>query len=249
MKKILIGVAALVVVIVVAVVLLLGNIDKIVKGALEGVGSELLGVPVTVAAVEINLKSGSGQISGLTIANPPGYTAQNAFQMDMIRLGLNLGSLGKQPLVIDELNIKSPVVELEAKKDGSSNLQTLLDNIDKNSAKADKKAAEQQPDTEATPKGEPLRISFGKLAITGVTVNVIAPEQKPEKVVIPDIIEKNVGDETGLTPGEVGKLIVGEIINSSLANTIQKSITKKVGEATEGFFGGLKEKMGSDEKK
>jgi uncharacterized protein involved in outer membrane biogenesis len=241
MKKILIGVAAVVVVIVVAVVLLLGNIDKIVKGALEGVGSELLGVPVTVAAVEINLKSGSGQISGLTITNPPGYTAQNAFQMDMIRLSLNLGSLGKQPLVIDELNIKSPVVELEAKKDGSSNLQTLLDNIDKNSAKADKKAAEQQPDTEATPKGEPMRISFGKLAITGVTVNVIAPEQKPEKVVIPDIVEENVGEETGLTPGEVGNLIIGKIITSSLANTIQKGVTKKLGDATKGFFEGLKD--------
>lgn len=249
MKKILIGIAAVIVVLVVAVVFLLGNVDKIVKGALEGIGSELLGVPVTVAAVKIDLKSGSGQITGMTIANPSGYTAQNAFQMDMIRLGINLGSLGKQPLVIDELNIKSPVVELEAKKDGSSNLQTLLDNIDKNSAKADNKAAEEQPDTDATPEGEPMRIAFGKLAITGVTVNVIAPEQKPEKVVIPDVVEENVGETIGLTPSEIGSLIFGKIITGSLENTIKKNITKKIGEATEGFFKGLKDKMKSGKEK
>ena len=139
MKKILIGISAIVVVVVLAVVFFLGNIDKIVKGALEGVGSELLGVPVKVASVKIELKSGSGQITGLTIANPTGYSAPNAFQMDMIRLGLNLGSLGKQPIVVDELKVVNPVVQLEVKEDGSSNLKTLQDNIDKNRVKADKK--------------------------------------------------------------------------------------------------------------
>jgi hypothetical protein len=242
MKKILIGIAAVVTVVVLAVVLLLGNIDKIVQGVLEDVGSELLGVPVKVASVKIKLKSGSGQITGLTIANPKGYSAKNAFRMDMIRLGLNLGSLGKQPLVVDELNIKNPVVQLEAKEDGSSNLKTLLNNIDKNSANADKKAAEQTA-SDAAPKGEPVRISIGNLAITGVTVHVNAPGQESKKVVIPDIVEKNVGNGTGLTPGEIGKLIVGKIISSSLENTIKKSIMKKAEESTKGFFDGLKDKF------
>ena len=242
MKKILIGIAAVVTVVVLAVIFLLGNIDKIVKGTLEDVGSELLGVPVRVASVEIKLKNGSGQIEGLTIANPKGYSAQNAFRMDMIRLGLNLGSLGKQPLVVDELNIKNPVVQLEAKEDGSSNLKTLLNNIDKNSANADKKAAEQTA-SDAVPKGEPIRISIGNMAITGVTVHVNAPGQESKNVVIPDIVEKNVGNGTGLTPGEIGKLIVGKIISSTLENTIKKSLLKKAEEATKGLFDGLKDKF------
>lgn len=242
MKKILIATAAVAVVLIVAVVFLLSNIDKIVKGTIESVGSELLGVPVKVASVEIKLDSGSGQITGLTIANPSGFSAQNAFQMDMIRLGLDLGSLGKQPLVVNELNIKNPVIQLEAKADGSSNLQTLLNNIDKNSAQADKKAAK-QPASDATPEGEPVRISFGMLAITGATVHVNAPGQEPQEVIIPDIVEKNVGGETGLTPGETGKLIIGKITASSLENTIKKSITKKVEDATKGFLEGLKDKF------
>ena len=239
MKKILIGIFAIVVVVVLAVVFFLGNIDKIVKGALEGVGSELLGVPVKVASVKIELKSGSGQITGLTIANPTGYSAPNAFQMDMIRLGLNLGSLGKQPIVVDELKVVNPVVQLEVKEDGSSNLKTLQDNIDKNRVKADKKAVK-QTSSDATQKGDPVRISIGKLSMTGVTVHVNAPGQEPQTVVIPDIVEDNVGNESGLTPGEIGKLIVGRIISSSLENTIKKSLLKKAGEATKGFFDGLK---------
>ena len=239
MRKILIGISAIVVVVVLAVVFFLGNIDKIVKGALEGVGSELLGVPVKVASVKIELKSGSGQITGLTIANPTGYSAPNAFQMDMIRLGLNLGSLGKQPIVVDELKVVNPVVQLEVKEDGSSNLKTLQDNIDKNRVKADKKAVK-QTSSDATPKGDPVRISIGKLSMTGVTVHVNAPGQEPQTVVIPDIVEDNVGNESGLTPGEIGKLIVGRIISSSLENTIKKSLLKKAGEATKGFFDGLK---------
>ena len=76
--------------------------------------------------------------------------------------------------------------------------------------------------------------------MTGVTVHVNAPGQEPQTVVIPDIVEDNVGNESGLTPGEIGKLIVGRIISSSLENTIKKSLLKKAGEATKGFFDGLK---------
>ena len=246
MKKILIGIVGLVIVASLAFLVLVGNLDKILKGALESVGSELLGVPVTVSTVELDLKSGTGQISGFTIANPPGYTAKNAFQMNMIRLQIDIGSLGKQPIVISELNILSPKVELEAREDGSSNLQTLLNNIEKNSAQADKKAAEQQPETDGVKKGEPVRMSFNKLSITGVTVSAIVPSQEPEQIVIPDIFMENVGGTSGLTPSEVGSLIIGDIIGQSLKSSLDKKLTEKVTEAAKGLFDDIKQKLTPD---
>ena len=246
MKKILIGVLGLVVVASLAFFVLVGNLDKILKGAIESIGSELLGVPVTVSSVKLDLKSGTGQISGFTIANPQGYTAKNAFEMNAIRLGVDIGSLGTQPIVISELNIQSPKVELEAREDGSSNLQTLLNNIEKNSAQADKKAAEQQPETEGVEKGEPLRMSFNKLAITGVTVNAIVPSQEPEQVVIPDIVMENAGGASGLTPAEVGSLIIGDIIGQSLKSALEKKFTEKVNEAAKGLVEDIKRKLAPD---
>ena len=249
MKKIIIALLSLGVLAAIALFLLVGNLDKIIKSSLEGVGSELLGVPVTVGAVELELKGGTGQISGFTIGNPPGYSGKNAFQMDNIRLGVNLGSLGKQPIVIDDLTIESPVIELEAKEDGSSNLQTLLDNIDKNSAKADKKAAETQPEVEGTEKGQPVRLKFNKLSITGITVHAAVPGQEPETVVLADIVMENVGGEAGITPAEVGKVILGDVIGSSLKSALKKELSKKIEEATKGLFDDIKSKLTPDKQK
>jgi hypothetical protein len=243
MKKLLIGVAVLAVVVAVAAILLVGNLDKIITGALEGVGSELLGTKVTVAAVELDLISGAGRISGVSIANPSGYSSGNAFQMDTIGLRIDLSSLATQPLIINELNIQNPVVRVEAKEDGRSNLKALLDNIDKNSSKADKKAAEQQPESDNVPKGEPARISFGRLAVTGVRVHASLPGQETETIAVPDIVMENVGQEAGLTPAGIGKAIIGEIAKESLEAALKKRITEEVEEAAKGFLGDLKGKL------
>ncbi len=245
MKKILLALAGLLVLAGIAVFVLVGNLDKVVKGAMEGVGSELMGVPVTVSSVEIKLKNGEGEIAGLVIGNPAGFTSTNAFQMDVIRLGINIGSIGKQPIVINELTIAKPIVNLEVKDDGSSNLQTITDSMEKNGSKADKKAAEEQPATEATPKGEPVKIAFKKLNITGVTVNVIKEgvAAQSETVVIPDIVLTNVGGAEGITPAELGNIVFGEITNSALKNALQKQFTKQVEEATKGMFENLKKQI------
>ncbi len=244
MKKILIGIAALLIVGAIALYLLVGNLDKILKGAIEGAGSELLGVPVTVASVELDLKSGMGQISGITIANPVGYKAANAFRMDTIRLGLDLSSLRKQPIVIRELNIQSPTVDLEVNEQGGSNMQTLLDNIKQNSAKTDEKAAEEQPSQEETDTKEPVKLSFTKLAITGVTVNGVVPGQEPTQVVLPDIVKENVGGTEGLTPAQVGGVIIGDIAAQSLQAIVEKKLSEKMEEAAQGLFNDLKKKLG-----
>lgn len=244
MKKILIAVAGIVVVAVIAIFLLVGNLDKILKSAIEGVGTELLGVPVTVASVDLDLKSGSGQISGITVANPPGFKAAQAFQMDMIRMGLDLGSLRSQPIVIRELNIQSPTVDLEVTETGGSNMQTLMDNIKKNSAKTDEKAAEEAPSQEETGQKEPVKLSFTKLAITGVTVNGVVPGQEPTQVVLPDIVRENVGGAEGLTPAQVGGVIIGDIAAQSLQAVVEKKLSEKMEEAAQGLFDDLKKKLG-----
>jgi len=168
--------------------------------------------------------------------------------MDSIRLGIGLGSLGSQPIVINELTVQSPVIELEAKEDGTSNLKTLLDNIEKNSASADKKAAETQPEAKGTEKGEPVRFSFKTLNVTGVTVNALVPGREPETVVIPDIVMKDVGGEEGITPAEVGKVILGDVISSSMSAVLEKKLTEKVEEVSKGLLNDLKSKLVPDSK-
>jgi hypothetical protein len=243
MKKLLVVAAVVAAAILVAVIILVGNVDKLVKGALESVGSELLGTRVRVAAVDIDLRSGSGRISGFTVANPDGYSSAKAFRMDTIRLDLKLSSLGRQPMIVEDLQIRDPVVRLEAREDGGTNLQTLLDNIRKNSAGADRKAAEGQPKPDSAPQGDPVRIRFEKLAVTGVKVQASIPGQEDQTAVIPDIVMRDVGRGTGLTPAEIGKVVIGEIFGKSLEAVLKKKMTEKVEEATKGFLEDLKGKV------
>lgn len=243
MKKLAIGVGVVMVVAAVAVYLLIGNLDKILKGAIESIGTELLGVPVTVAAVELDVKTGSGQISGFTIANPAGYQAPEAFRMEKIRLGIDIRSLGRQPFIINELVIQNPEVEVEVKEDGSSNLQTLLKNIEQNSARADQKAATEHPPEDGAGQKDPVRMSFKKMEISGVKVHGIVPGQEPVQVVLPDIIREDVGGSEGITPSEVGGIIIGDIIAKSLQQVVEKKLSEKIGEAATGLFQELKKKI------
>jgi len=242
MKKILIGVAVLVVIAIVAVIILLGSLDKIVKNVIEDSGSELMGVPVTVAEIDIKVFGGAAQITGLKIPNPAGYTTQDAFKMELIRLDIGLLSLLKSPLTIEELIIDSPVVTLEIKEDGKSNLQELLDNIKRNSEKGDEAAAEEKPEDEAkkepAPSQEPTRLAFSKLVIKGVTVNVIqeSSDKEPVSVTIPPIELTDVGGEIGVTPAKLGVIVVGGIIESALENALKETVKKEAGKAAAGLF-------------
>jgi len=124
----------------------------------------------------------------------------------------------------------------------------ILDNIEKNSTKADEKAATEQPKVEGAPEGEPVRLSFAKLSITGVAVNVKKGGSyiQNETVAIPDIVLSDVGGTKGLTPAELGNLIFGEVISSSLKNAFERKLTEKVRETAGGLMGSFRKKLGSD---
>lgn len=74
-KIILIVVAVLVVAIGAGVAFLSSNLDSIVKKVIETAGTEVAGVKVSVGDVKISLSEGKATIAGLTVANPPGFSA------------------------------------------------------------------------------------------------------------------------------------------------------------------------------
>ena len=150
-------------------------------------------------------------------------------------LGIELKSLGKQPLVLDELIIDSPVVNMEINQRGGSNLKEILDNVSKNTGQADAKA-------ETGDSGEPMRIAVRKLRIDGVTFTESNPleEGEPRSGTLPTIEKTNVGGSNGATPGELGKIIVGELGGQ----IIKQAAKKKTMEVIEEKTGGVLESIG-----
>ena len=75
MKKILIGVfVALLLGAGAALWFLSSRLDSLVAGLIEQYGSQIVGTPVRVGSVAIDLRAGRGTIRGLRVANPEGYS-------------------------------------------------------------------------------------------------------------------------------------------------------------------------------
>ncbi len=129
MKKILIGLVVLVVIIVGAAYFLLGNLDNIVKAAIEKYGSEVTQTHVGVGGVKIGLTDGLGSISNLKIGNPKGFKSDYLFHMDNAGVQLDLERLSKEVIVINQILIDSPSVIYELAK-GGSNIDAIKKNVD-----------------------------------------------------------------------------------------------------------------------
>jgi len=124
-----IGVLVLLVAVIGAVFYVLSSLDSIVATAIEKVGSEVTGTPVRVSSVNIDLKSGQGAINELRVANPQGFSAPDAFTLGGISTKIDLASIGKDPVIIDEITVQSPHVVYEINKSGKSNVAVLEDSI------------------------------------------------------------------------------------------------------------------------
>lgn len=245
MKKALTVIGILVIIVAIAMFWLFSSLDGIVKKQIEVVGSELTGTKVSVGGVALELTKGKGRITGLTVANPGGYETSNAFDMKLLQLGLDLESIGKSPLILDELVIDAPRVTMETNAKGQSNLKQISDNVSANTAKADKAADEQQK----AAGGEPLRILIRKLVIKDLGYQVKTPVKQLENAegTLPTITLSNVGGKNGGTPAEIGKVVIGDltkrVIKRAAEAGVRTAVEEKVKEKM-GGLGGMLDKLG-----
>ena len=190
-KKILIGLGVVVVIIVVLVMTLLGNLNAIVKGVIEKVGTDVTGVSVTVGAVDIKISEGSAAIKQLSVANPAGFS--NAKMLDFGELAVKLDVKGK---IINHVKVASPHILFE-QKGKTSNFQTLQDNMSKG---AEEKPAEEPAKEEPAPaEGEPAIIQIDLIEITDAQVNVVSDKLPEPKNITIKLIKienlKGTGEE------------------------------------------------------
>ncbi len=185
-----------------------GPLGDRVDQKIESVGTELTGVPVRVERVKLKLGGGSGEITGFTVANPGGYTADYAWQMDLLRVNVGvLSLLAGPPLVLDEVVIDSPIVNFERDPQGGSNWKRIADNVKANREQADRKSAEEQPMADESPD-QPLRIAVRRLRIEGVTINITRVDGTTLSGTLPTIELTDIGGAEGTTPAGLGKVVV-----------------------------------------
>ena len=243
MKKLLIGLAVVVVLVVGGVVYFASNLDSIIKTAVEDVGSEATKTKVTLDGVKISLTSGEGTLSGFHMGNPEGFKTPEAMSFGKVNVKVDTGSVTNDVIVIKEVVIAAPQITYEL-AGGGSNIQTIQKNVDA-FAKSMGAGGGQKP-AEKSEGGkkviiEHLYVRDGKI---GVSAAFLAGKQM--NVPLPNIHMTDIGKKKGgASPAEVADQLLTKISQSATGAVSGLGLDKMMGSAKDAASGAAKSLEGA----
>jgi len=221
MKKVLIGGAVVLVVVVAILMLVLGNLNSIVKKGVETAGPKVLKAPVTLDKVNISVLSGSGKLSGLTIGNPAGFQTEYAFQLGKVEVELDTGSVTTDTIHVKNILIDSPSIIFEGAFD-KNNLGQLQANAETYTASSESAgpAEEQQA---ADSDGKKILIDHLAIQNGDVSVSMKLFSDKKLTVALPTIELNDIGKDKDATLSDAMKLVLAAI-NKAVVPAIQSKL-------------------------
>jgi len=242
-KKVLIGVGGVLLVLIVFIWQVVANLDGIVAGVIEDVGSKALKTKVSVSGVSIDLKAGKAGIAGLTIDNPDGYSNAKLFDMEGIVVELDIASLSQDVLVIKSILIQNPKIVFEGNDSGGSNMQTLLDNMDS------EPESEGSTPEDSTAESKELKLIIDRFDFSGADVTATSKLKSGDviELELPAIKMSGIGrSEGGVTTAVAVEEVVHELVGAVIKSVVRSSAKKAVEKKTKGIMDKLGDKLKGD---
>ena len=201
-------------------------INHVIKHGVARTAPLVLGVPVTVDKVNVNLWKGRVTVRGLSIGNPEGFSTNAMFRMGHFFVDVNVASVfhSSRPIRINEIIIDAPVISYETGTIRKSNIDTFLERL-----QSDKKS-----------EGPTRKVIISKLSFTNgeihyrhslLTVGASVPIPLPS-LYLTDIGEKSGGATVFDVTLEVFKSI-GRGIGSAVVG-VASSIGSGIGSVVSG---------------
>ena len=186
------------------------NINPIVESAIERYGSQATQTTVSVEGVDISLREGRASIAGITVGNPAGFGAEDAFRLEDITVDMDLRATTRETLVFDEIAVREPEVFFEVNAEGRNNLAILKENLGI-------KPAEEPA---AGPNLKIARLAFDDAALHGEVV----PVDRSYDLKLPSFSMANLGGADGAGAGVIAREILARLLDQALAQVKQAGI-------------------------
>jgi len=238
MNKIVMAIAGLVALGIGGLVFVWSNLDGIVKDSIQTYGSQAVHTEVRVAGVKLELEAGKASITGLTVANPTGFTDPNIFELGNIMTKIDITSVRQNPVIIDEIIISAPVVVYEINKSGLSNVDVLKQQLGISAKKSSTTASN---DSE-------LKMIIRKLVVKGskAKVRIAALGNAVQSVNLPRIQLTNVGKKSGgASAAEVAQILSSKLLGNVKGSVASLGVNKFLGKSASVFSKGAKGAMGA----
>ena len=210
-RKLLIAAIALLIVIAGVAVFLYNSIDPIVKSAIERFGSDITGTEVSVGSVDISLESGRGTIRGVKVGNPDGFSSHRAFALGEITVDIDVASLNKDPIVIEEIRILAPEVRGELDEKAEANLGVIREHVEAY------KAGASQPPADKRDSGYEKHFVIRKLVFEQgrLEFDGTAAGMEEKRLDLAPLNLRDVGGARGATPAALGKAIADAFLTQT----------------------------------
>jgi hypothetical protein len=219
-----------------------GTLDGRLATALERTGTELLLAPVRVAGVDLDIGGGRGTIRGITVGNPEGFPDGTAISLREISLSLELGSLRESPIVVHEIHVGDPRVNVVLLEDGRMNIEALRRNAEFYGARRQAeqtRAAEPSrgADGERSEPDPRLRVREFRTVGGVIGIDASALGRVPEEIALGEVTLRDIGGARGVTPEELGRRVADALIartaRAVAGAEVKRALREKGGEIGE----------------
>jgi len=201
----------------VAAVVVITNINGIVRKTVETAGTESLNLPTTLGGASVSLLSGDVSLSELAVGSPKGFDAPQMFTLGSISVDTSYDKLRGDPVRVNAIDIQNPRLVIE-QKNLQTNIKAIYGQLDTT-----------PPTVEGPPPTEPVevtRVIIDELRISGaqVVLRPNLPGFKEEYALPIKTIElKNIGNADGAKNGEE----LGRVIQELVAQITNEAINSK----------------------
>ncbi|GLS25250.1 hypothetical protein [Marinibactrum halimedae] len=227
----------------------LSKINDIVEMAVEQAGPTVTNTSVLLDGADIELLEGRGELNGLSIANPEGYSDNNVFEMGKVVFAIDPQSVQSDVIVIKEITIDGAQLLAEHKNLKDTNLGALMDNIKKMGKGSTASKSESQSNPSAGDDGQPLQFAVNKFSFTNGNIALKSEQLGDYALKLPKITLANIGSaEQGLTATELAETLLKPVVKKA-QDTVAKRIEEEVGgKAEDALKEKLKEKLSDKDK-
>jgi len=210
MKKVLIGIAALVVIVAIATTFFVGKLDTLIADAIEKYGSEAIGTSVQVGEVKTELQAGSVSISSINVVNPSKYTEAYA-----LKIGSFIAKVDYDKKEIAEIVINKPTINAEF-VGVENNFEDIVNGLPADEAVATENDSE-----------DDLVLTIQSLKLLSANVNLRSDKLGAQNFVMDDFVMRNIKG----TSSQIAQLVVDRLtkhIASQTSGFVKKQLKQEV---------------------
>ena len=258
-RKVLTGLLVLLALVSAVAAYFLMTLDARIRRIIERSATEYLGVPVTVAEVDVSPLRGRAVIRGINVPNPSGFATPRAFQIRYVSVAFDIRSVFSEVIEIPEIQVSGLAVTIEGSPQ-SSNISKIAANAKQVAAEKEKRAQ----DAGQVPGPDRL-FRVGRVVLTDTTIGLSATfmggreasyrlprievTDLPAEASAGDILSRVVGAalrESAKAPGTIGRLLGELTVNAGIG--VVGSTLEAAGNVGKGALegaGGIAQGIGS----